>query len=557
MKRKRNIFIVCIFLCISAILLLSGTTEERQVARDACTDIIVGKDASVDGSVITSHTGCCPECRVHIVPAQTFKRGDVAPVYYGLQDVKKPLKEYGRVLGYIPQVEKTYAYFHTGYPQMNEHQLAIGESTLSQRDELKVDISSGKQIMTIEQAQLFALQRCKTARDAIDLITTLVEKYGFLPSCGPQSEGLCIADPDEAWVLEVFSVGPEWEPESGELGAIWAAQRVPDDHIAIVPNWSIIKEIDLKNTDYFRASKNYMQVAIDHGWYDPSSGKPFVWQEVYSPIPREWALSRFWLFFSTYAPSYEKWPNKKLITPFSSYDAYHQYLEDIAIYPFSVKPDKKLSVQDVIAFQRSIYEGTIYDMTADTDWLVPDGRGGYKKSPLTTPFPTRDMRELLDITWRRMVSRGGYGMVAQLRGWLPAAIGGIYWFYVDNQYTSTYVPIYAGTQEIASSYKTYDPDKFSDDSARWAVDFVDNLLYLRWQETIKDLKKVRDPLEASFFENLESIDKEALALYKTDPDKAKGFLTKYTRKNMEKTVKMYRELRKFLITKYTNNKLGL
>ena len=553
----RSILILCLFLCVSTILLLSGNSEKRQVTRDACTDIIVGKKASVDGSVITSHTGCCPECRVHVVPAQTFQRGDVAPVYYGLQDVKKPLKEYGTVLGYIPQVEKTYAYFHTGYPQMNEHQLAIGESTLSQKDELKVDISSGKQIMTIEQAQVFALQRCKTAREAIDLITTLVEKYGFLPSCGPESEALCIADPNEAWVLEVFSVGPDWEPGSEELGAIWAAQRVPDDHIAVVPNWSIIKEIDLKNPDYFKASKNYKQVAIDHGWYDPYSGKPFVWQEAYTPILREWALSRFWLFFSTYAPSYRDWPNKKLITPFSSYDAYHQYLEDISIYPFSVKPEKKLSVQDVIAFQRSVYEGTIYDMTADTDWLVPDGKGGFKKSPLTTPFPTRDMRELLDITWRRMVSRGGYGMVAQLRGWLPAAIGGVYWFYVDNQYTSTYVPIYAGTQKIAPAYKTYDPDKFSDDSARWAVDFVDNLLYLRWQEAIKDLRTVRDPLEASFFENQRSIDKEALALYKTNPEKAKAFLTEFTWKSMEKTVKMYRELREYLISKYTNNKLGL
>jgi len=481
----------------------------------------------------------------------------MAPVYYGLQDVKKPLKEYGKVLGYIPQVEKTYAYFHTGYPQMNEHQLAIGESTLSQKDELKVDISSGKQIMTIEQAQVFALQRCKTAREAIDLITTLVEKYGFLPSCGPESEALCIADPNEAWVLEVFSVGPEWEPGSEELGAIWAAQRVPDDHIAVVPNWSIIKEIDLKNPDYFKASKNYKQVAIDHGWYDPYSGKPFVWQEAYSPILREWAMSRLWLFFSTYAPSYRDWPNKKLITPFSSYDAYHQYLEDISIYPFSVKPEKKLSVQDVIAFQRSVYEGTIYDMTADTDWLVPDGKGGFKKSPLTTPFPTRDIRELLDITWHRMVSRGGYGMVAQLRGWLPAAIGGVYWFYVDNQYTSTYVPIYAGTQKIAPAYKTYDPDKFSENSARWAVDFVDNLLYLRWQEAIKDLRKVRDPLEASFFENQSSIDKEALVLYKTNPEKAKVFLTEFTWKSMEKTVKMYHDLREHLISKYTNNKLGL
>jgi dipeptidase len=546
-----------VVLCVFAGLFLAGNGDEKIVARDACTDIIVGKAASVDGSVITSHTGCCPECRVHVVPAQTFKMGDQAPVYYGLQEVKKPLKEYGRVLGYIPQVEKTYAYFHTGYPQMNEYQLAIGESTLSQRDELKVDVDSGKQIMTIEQAQLFALQRCKTAKEAIDLITMLVEKYGFLPSCGPESEGLCIADPNEAWVLEVFSVGPNWEPESGELGAIWAAQRIPDEHIAIVPNWSVIKEMDLSDPDTFRASKNYKQIAIDHGWFDPSSGKPFIWQEAYSPIPREWALSRLWLFFSKYAPSLKAWPDKKLKSPFSSYDAYHQYIEDISIYPFSVKPEKKLSVQDVIAFQRSVYEGTIYDMTADTDWLVPDGNGGFKKSPLTTPFPTRDMRELLDITWRRMVSRGGYGMVAQLRGWLPPAIGGIYWFYVDNQYTSTYVPIYAGTQEISPFYQTYDPEKFSEDSARWAVDFVDNLLYLRWQEAIQDLRQVRDPLEAYFFESLEEIDGKALEMYKKNPDEAKEFLTEYTLTNMEKTVQMYRELREQLISKYTNNKLGL
>jgi dipeptidase len=524
---------------------------------DACTDIIVGKNASVDGCVITSHTGCCDECRVHVVPAQTFEKGTMAPVYYGLQDVRKPLMNYGEVIGYIPQVEKTYAYFHTGYPQMNEHQLAIGESTLSQRDELKTDVHSGKQIMTIEQAQLFALQRCKTAREAIKLITSLVEKYGFLPSCGPESEALCIADPDEAWVLEVFSVGIDWEPDSGKLGAIWAAQRVPDDHIAVVPNWSIIKEIDLENSDYFMASENYMQVAADYGWYDPESGKPFIWQEAYSPTPREWAMGRMWLFFSTYAPSSKEWPNKKLATPFSGYDAYHQYLEPISEYPFSIKPDKKLSVQDVIEFQRSVFEGTIYDMTADTDWFVPDGVGGMKKSPLTTPFPTRDMRELLDITWRRMVSRGGYGMVAQLRGWLPASIGGIYWFYLDNQHVSTYVPIFAGAQDVSSLYKTYDPDKFSEDSARWAIDFVDNLLYLRWQSAIKDLRKVRDPLESSFFENLPLIEARALELYKKDPDLVKKYLTEQVEGNMEKTVQMYKDLRNLLIVKYTNNRLGL
>jgi len=156
-----------------------------------------------------------------------------------------------------------------------------------------------------------------------------------------------------------------------------------------------------------------------------------------------------------------------------------------------------------------------------------------------------------------MVSRGGYGMVAQLRGWLPDPIGGVYWFYLDNQHISTYVPIYAGVQEISRFYKTYDPDKFSDDSARWVIDFVDNLLYLRWQEAIKDLWAVRDPLEAGFFEKQASIDAKALELHKKDPKLAKKFLTEYTKSSMEQVVKMYRDLYKLLITKYTNNKLGL
>ncbi len=562
---KMSICSILLLIVITAFVGLSGPKFAEDIpyekgpnfSPDACTDIVVGKMASTDGSVITSHTGCCPECRVHVVPAQTFQKGEKAPVYYGLQDVNKPLHEYGKIIGYIPQVEKTYKYFHTGYPHINEHQLAIAESTLSQREELKVDINTGKQIMTIEQAMLFALQRCQKAREAIELITSLVEKYGFLPSCGPESEALCVADPDEAWILEVFSVGPDWRPENGKLGAIWAAQRIPDDHVAIVPNWSVIKEVDLSEPDYFMASSNYVQVAIEHGWYDPESGKPFVWQEAYSPTPREWAVSRFWLFFSTFAPHYAEWPDKALSSPFKGYDAYHQYLEPLSIYPFSVKPEKKLSVQDVIAFQRSVFEGTIYDMTADADWLVPDGQGGMKKSPLTTPFPTRDMRELLDITWRRMVSRGGYGMVAQLRGWLPAPIGGIYWFYLDNQHVSTYVPIYAGVQEISSLYKTYDPDRFSEDSARWVIDFVDNLLYLRWQEAIKDLRAVRDPLEAEFFGKMAEIDSEAFKLFEKNPKLAENFLTEYTRSNMEKVVNMYRDLRSLLITKYTNNKMGL
>ena len=305
------------------------------------------------------------------------------------------------------------------------------------------------------------------------------------------------------------------------------------------------------------ASRNYKQVAIDHGWYDPEGSKPFIWQEAYSPLPREWAISRFWLFFSSVAPSLKKWPKKDLSNPYIGLDAYHQYIEPVSYYPFSVKPEKKLSVQDVIAFQRYVYEGTIYDMTSDPDWFVPDANGNLKKSPLATPFPTRDMRELLDINYRRMVSRGGYGMVAQLRSWLPDPIGGVYWFYLDNQYVSTYAPIYAGVTEISPLYKNYDPDSFSDKSARWMIDFVDNLLYLRWQDAVKDLKAFRDPLELSFFENQTGIESKALKLYKKSPKKAKKFLTDYTKKSMERIVKMYSDLWRLLISKYTNNKLGL
>jgi dipeptidase len=504
-----------------------------------CTDIVVGKDASVDGSVITSHTGCAEDCRIHVVPAQTFNKGTMAPVCWGIQEVKRPLKDYGQVIGKIPQIKKTYAYLHSGYPHINEHQLAIAETTLSQKNELKAYYPVAKQIMTIEQAQLFALQRCKTAREALALITSLIEKYGFLPSCVADGEALCIADPNEAWVLEVFSVGNNWMPESGKPGAVWAAQRVPDDHVVIVPNASRIREIDLDNPD-FKASENYIQVAVDHGWYEPVSGKSFIWQEAYAPPPTEGNMNRIWLFHKIFAPSLKK---------------YHTF-DPISYYPFSFKPEKKVSVQDVIAFQRSVFEGTIYDMTEDLDWLVSDGQGGFVKSPLTTPFPTRDMRELLDITWHRNVSQGGYGMVAQLRGWLPAPIGGVYWVYLDNQYVSTYVPIYVGVQEISPLYKTYDPDKFSEDSARWAIDFVDNLLYLKWQEADKDLLVVRDSLEADFFTMQAKIEAEALDLYRKDPNLAKKFLTDHTRLSMEKIVKLYRDLRYLLISKYTNNKQG-
>ena len=532
----------------------------QAVREDGCTVIGAGRLATVDGSVITSHSDCCSECRIQVIPARTYPKGSLAPVhwgmvYFGAEDDRRalPLGEFGKVIGRVPQVERTYAYFHTGYSQMNEKQLAIGESTCSQRPELDVPFVEGvtRQIMTIEQAQVFALERCATAREAVRLIGGLVERYGFLPSCGG-SEALCVADPRELWVMEICGVGTDWTPESGRPGAIWAARRVPDDHVVVIANYFRIREIDPKAPDQM-ASPNYMTEAVERGWYDPKSGRPFVWQEAYAPPVREGNLSRMWLVTSTLAPTLKPWPRRALKDAAGPATLYAQPLEGAAFYPFSFKPERKISVRDVIAFQRSTFEDTIYDMTWDPAWMVPAGGGRMVKSPMASPFIPSELERVLRVRHHRTIATQGYGMVAQLRGWLPDAVGGIYWFYVDNPFVSPYVPVYAGVTDVSPLYKTYDFAAFSEDSARWAVDFVEKLMLLRWQAAVKDLRAARDPVEEAFFAEQAAVDAKAADLAKADPAAAAKFLTGLTVSRMEKLVEVYRRLRKTLLTKYTGD----
>jgi dipeptidase len=476
-------------------------------------------------------------------------------VYFGPEDSRKalPLGDFGKVIGHIPQVEKTFTYFHTGYSQMNERQLAIGESTCSQRSELSVNFVEGitRQIMTIEQAQVFALQRCSTSREAVRLIGSLMETYGFLPSCGG-SEALCIADPQELWLMEIFSAGPRWKPESGKPGAIWAARRIPDDHVVVIANHVRIRELNPKDPDVL-VSPNYMQEAIDRGWHSPGEGHPFIWQEAYSPLIREGSLSRMWLIYSTIAPSLKAWPRRSLNDPAGPGTLYAQPIEGAAFYPLSVKPEKKLSVQDVIAFQRSVFENTIYDMTWDPAWMVPGAGGKSEKSPMATPFLPAEMEKVLRIRHHRTIATQGYGMVAQLRSWLPDAVGGIYWFYVDNPFISAYVPVYAGVTDVSLLYKTYDYHEFSEESARWAVDFVEKLMLLRWQPAVRDLREAREPMENGFFTEQPEVDLRAAELVRKDPAGAAKYLTDLTISRMEKVVQLFRELRKRLLTKYTGD----
>jgi len=534
MRIKKFIIVISITLILVAIF---GLTIF------ACMDVIVGKDATVDGSVITSHTvdgWYDSDLCIRVVHGQTFPKGTMADVFWGLvrEEVNQPKK-----IGEIPQVEQTYTYFHDAYSHGNEHQVMIGETTIGQKEELSTFLGE-KAIMTIEQLQAFALQRTKTARDAIKVMGELAEKYGFLPSCADQGECLTVTDPKEAWVFEIFSVGIGWDPNSGKPGAVWAAQRVPDDEMVCVPNISRIREIDLNKPDYFMASENYMQEAIDRGWYDPASGKPFIWQEAYTPALGGWSLSSEWvrirlhLVYSWAAPSMEWDPYKETQT-----------------YPFSIKPEQKVSVQDVIELQRSTLTGTVFDMEANPAWLVPGPEGTVVKSPFATPFPGRDLRKLLNIPYHRPAARQGcsFGVVTQARDWLPDPIGGIIWFYFDNPNTSIHVPIYVGVQEIPSSWTTFNRTKFSLEADRWAFMLADDLVNRRYQDAIQDLKAVRDPLQAEFFANQEAVEKKALELYNKDPMKAKQYLTEYTHETMEKATKAYWDLNWELIAKYTNN----
>ncbi|MBN2280744.1 MAG: C69 family dipeptidase [Candidatus Marinimicrobia bacterium] len=522
-----------------------------------CTIIAVGKNASADGSVIISHTDTGKDSRIFVVPSQTFKPGTKAPVYRGIQDAQNSLYDDGEILGYIPQVEITYKYFQSAYSHINEYQLGIGESTTTQRAELTCTRKTSDAIMTIEQAQIFALQRFKKAKPATRFIGHLMTEYGFLPSSGDGSEALVIADTEEIWVFECFGVGEGWKKDSGKSGAIWAAQKLPADKATMIPNWSIIKEIDAGDTTNFMVSENYIQEAIDRGWYDPHSGKAFNWQETYAPTCAvEYATSRFWLFHQTFAPNFKKWPDRFMNDdPYKGIQPYYQVVEPLSIYPFAVKPEEKISVPDVIKFQRSTFEGTIYDMTAGPEWLVFDSVGVYKKSPLATPFPGSDLRTLLKMTYRRPVARhrGHYGMVLQLRNWLPDPIGGVYWVYLDNPYFSPYVPIYAGNLSVDESYKNYNPEKYDENSARWAIDFVDNLANLKFQKIREDVWAVRNPWEEKLFEDQEKIEKEALRLFHKNPKKAQEYLTKYSNEKMQEVTKMFLELRNDIIVKYTNN----
>jgi dipeptidase len=505
-----------------------SAVDAALLAEGNCTVIIVGKDASTDGSVMTTHTCDCGLCdwTWRHVPAADHKPGSTRKIYHVHQYKTWPPSEGLKWDLYkkdftgleIPEVPRTYAYHHGMFGYMNEKQLAIGESSIGCQKKMVNSTPTPK--LDITMLTLLAMERCATAREAVQLMGSLAEKHGY--GFNDDGEMLAVADTKEVWVFEIMPVGPLWTPQSGKPGAVWCAQRVPDDHVSVCPNESRIGEIDLDNKDYFMASPNVVSFAVEAKLYDPASGKPFNWKRAYSPsegsaVSTKGWLSRLWRFFDLAAPSLGLKPETANMD-----------------LPFSVKPDKKVSVQDVMAWTRDKCQGTIFDPVK--------GIGG---GPFKNPNYFRTTRTICD-------NRAEYTTITQGRGSLPDAVGGLVWISFGPQDTSCYMPFYAGAGELPKSFAVGDHWVLNRDSARWAFEYVDFHVQPVYAEALTDVKAVQAKWEGEAAARVAEIDKQASELLAKSPKRAAALLTGFGLNNAQNVVAAWWKLGDDLLVKYNH-----
>lgn len=496
----------------------------------ACTVITVGKDASVDGSVMTSHTvdSHRTSTDVRVVPRQKHKAGAMLKLTRRAEDDTGPMQRYGRApTGEIPQVRETNKYLAPAYAPMNEFQVAVGESTFGGREELR----SEKGLIDCETTQALMMQRARTARDAIRIGGELIEKHGW----SDEGEALTIVDENEAWVMEIVGPGKD------EVGAIWVARRVPDDHVTVNANAARIMEIDLEDRENFMASKNVISAAVKKGYWDPKGDVPFRFAYVYNPTGRTGFVStrREWRVFDLLAPGLKLDPNSN-------------------DFPFSIKPEKKVSVAKVMEIFRDTYEGTDFDLT--NEFTVTDEETGKTvKSPLANPFMPYDANRLFKTNggwgWRgeRTIARWYtmYVVITQSRSWLPDPVGGIVWFGYDNTAMTTYVPFYIGITDLPEDYETDGRTTgFSRDSAWWAFNRVGTLAAHRWGDMKAEVARVRDPMQKQMLDQIEELDATAKKLHAKSPAAASRYLTGYVKKTCRTVVDTYWKLGDHLWSKY-------
>lgn len=495
---------------------------------DGCTSITAGRGATADGSVITSHTDDSHRTRswMDIVPAGDHKPGETVTMYKRVPCDSFLMPTYSHLpIGEIPQVGHTFQYLNTAYPSMNQHQLGIGESTFGGHEELQSDAG----LIDCQRLCRLMLERCTTAREAIRLADELTAIYGW----NDYGECLTIADKNEVWHFEIVG------PGKGEVGAVWAAQRVPDEHIAVNANASTIKELDLEDPDHFMASENIFHVAEKNGWWQ--KGETFRFCYAYAPESRTSlaARRREWRVFDLLAPSLGLDPNAES-------------------YPFSVKPDEPVSLADLRRVFSDYYEGTPFDMTKDM--TVTDDSGRCVISPLANPHLPYDANKLFRINggwgWRgeRTIARWYtmYATIIQCRNWLPDEVGGVVWLAMDNVSTSIYIPVYSGAKDLPDAYKTPGrPNGYTTRSAWWAFNRLGTLTAQRWGDMRYDVNAVWDSWQDELFRGQADFEEEALKLYEAgERDALNKTLTGYTMEWGDRVVRKAWELGDMLWTRY-------
>ena len=428
----------------------------------SCTSIMVGKKASADGSVITSHT-CDGMYRTWVQweAAADHEPGTLHPVQRGTMSTKFRGDTTGvKLMGQIPEAAHTYAYLNTAYPCLNEKQLAMGETTFSGPDTLVNEAGW----FTIEELERIALQRCDNARDAIRLMGSLAEEYGY----GDEGECLTVADKNEVWQFEILGIG------KGKIGAAWVAQRIPDDHVAVSANIPRIGQINRKSKDMM-ASANVEQVALENGLWD-GKGTFVFWKAFHTDYGDGKNFSdREWFILNHFAPSLGL-----------TYD-----MEEL---PFSVKPEKPVDVREVMALYRETYEGTDFDMTRNVKLALPARQGQPADtivSPIANPWMNGVMSRTLNtlapgtVEFRRTVAVAwcAYSHVIQLRSWLPDEVGGICWLSLDNPAQSPRIPVFCGTTSLPKAYEICGQRQYVPDCALWSFRRANKLATLAWQRT--------------------------------------------------------------------------
>jgi len=480
-------------------------------AATACTNFLITPGASADGSSLITYSADSHTLygELRFIPAADHLPGEMRDIYE---------LDTGKFLGRIKQIEHSY----TVLGDMNEHQVAIGETTFTGRTELQDPTG----VIDYGSLMLLGLQRGRTARQAIEVMGALVAEYGYYST----GETFSVSDPNEVWIMEIIGKGP------GNTGAAWVARRIPDGYVSAHANQSRIRQFPLNDPKNCLYAKDVITFARKKGWFQ-GRDEDFSFADTYAPATfgaLRFCEGRVWCMYHRVAPS--------LKIPID----YAKGVDGARPMPLWIKPDRKLSVRDVMELMRDHFEGTEFDLSK-----------GIGAGPFALPYRWRPMTWEVDgvkYLHERAVStqQTGYSYVAQSRAGVPDSIGGVFWFGVDDTFMTVYIPIYCGVRRapppFAAGVATL--NRFSWDSAFWVFNFVANFSYSRYSDMIQDVQKAQRAFEGEFLSRQPEIEAAALDLHRRSPDAARDYLTDYSVRQAERVVTRWKGLLEELLVKY-------